>query len=391
MRLLPLIFVVIFIAGLVGAADNSGTIIDNVLLKLSLHQGESIDKIVTLTATEDSNFALTLENLKGASVADKQFSLTKGDTRNVVIHFDATGVAPEIYIGSVKIVDEKETNVLPVLFEVESQNTLFDVNVDIPPQYKDIPVGEKLISQVKVFDLTSGGTSSGQGPTRVVLEYVIYSLDGKIVSSQSEDAVVSVQTQLTKTFSFPEDIKTGDYVLVTLVKKDSSVGLASSLFTIHEATRGSLFSGGANSGIIYFLVGVIVFFLLFIFLFIYFVKDRDKMILELRNYHSEEMHKMEHFLAAQQRVLNEKGTVHLQDVQKEIHTKLKAVHERQERREREFRALEEKGDRNAMQHKLSEWKKEGYNTRLLEYKLKGLSENEMRTLLSEWKHRYGRI
>ena len=41
-----------------------------------------------------------------------------------------------------------------------------------------------------------------------------------------------------------------------------------------------------------------------------------------------------------------------------------------------------------MKKKLEEWKKKGYNTMALEYKLKDLSVNEMNNLLDKWKRKY---
>lgn len=381
---------ILFVAsGALAATGSSGFDVDNVLLKLSLHQGESSDKLITLTATEDSIFTLEVKGLQSVSLADTRFSLRKGESKNIAAHFDASALKPGIYIGSITITDQKEVNTLPVIFEVETPETLFDVNLDIPPQYKDIAVNEKLIAQVKVFDLTAGGTSKGQGPTRVDLQYTIYSLGGAIISSQSEDAVVSVQTQLTKTFSFPSDLHEGDYILVARVTTPTSFGISSSLFTIHAAASKSFFgSTSLDSGLLYFLIAILIFFLVFISLFIYFVRDRDKLVLELRNYHADEMQKMQRFLTAQQKVLEERGS-QMPDVHREVRAKLQALKETHVAREHELKKLQQRGDVRAMERKLSEWKHAGYNTRLLEYKLKGLSTEDMKRLLSEWKRQYG--
>lgn len=389
MKYLVIFFACLLLISPYVSAVNEGVNIDNVLIKLSLRQGESADKVITLTATEDSTFNIALENLKGVTISDKRFSLNNRDSKNVNVHFDSSSLKPGIYIGSVVIVDQKETNVLPVIFEVESDDSLFDTNVDVPPQYKDIEAGEKLISQVKVFDLTSGGTSNGQGPTRVSLEYTIYSLDGKVISRQTEDAVVSIQTQFTKTFSFPEDIAPGDYVLAAIVKKDNSYGVASSLFSIHESSGGLALDFGSSSTT-YLIIGILVFFVFFILLFIYFVRDRDKMLMALKDYHDDEMDKMRHFLAAQEKLLQEKNKARGNnlEVHEEIRHKLDNLKKKHLEQEKHLESLKSKGDFREMRRKLAEWKSKGYNTMAMEYKLKGLNEGDMHSLLSYWKKNY---
>lgn len=368
--------------------------LNNVLIKLTLQVGESSDKVFSVASPDGGEIKLELQGVRGASLDTRELSLAAGESKDVHIRFNAAGLQPQIYVGALKLSSPKETTLVPIIFEVESKEVLFDANADIAPSYKEVPADGAVIAQLKIFDLTSGGTSGGLRATKVDIDYYIYNLNGQLVSSQSEDVVISRQSQLTKTFSFPEDIEPGDYVLGVKVKYLSSIGLSTTLFTITSTTKKSFFNGlSFDASVLYFVVALLAFFLIVIFLFVYFVRDRDKLILELREYHDSEMRQLRSFLLEQARVIKTRkapAKSKAAEVRRQITTKLKDLEKRQRRREHEMRELEQKGETDIMRSRLNEWKKKGYDTHLLEYKLKGLSTKEMSHLLGQWKKKYAR-
>ncbi len=383
-----ILLVAVFMLALQGVSAAPDVEVNNVLLKLSLHQGETTDKIISVSSKAGGVFSLEFSGMTGVSVDQESFSLDAGQSKDIAVHFDARNLQPGIRIGVMNVRSEREAIVIPILFEVESPDTLFDVNLDIPPQYKEISAAEKLIAQVKFFDLTSGGTSAGLGPTRVDTDYYIYDSMGKIVSSQSENAVVDRQTQITKTFSFPSDLAPGEYVLGVSVRYRSSLGIATSAFTIIPPSS-SLFSFDfSNSIIFYFVIGLLVFVIVFLLLFIYIVRDRDKLILEMRRYHELEVGQLHKFLLAQEHVLRSRKEPVSPAVEHEVKEKIVQMKKKHAERERTLEKLRDQGDVEAMRRKMEEWKREGYNTELLEYRLKGLSTSDMQSILNQWKKKY---
>ena len=352
--------------------------VNNVLFKLTLHAGESAERIFSVSSKEGGTVNLELTGVRGASLEESSLFLNKGEVKDVPIKFNSLGLDPSVYVGSIKVISTKEAAIIPVILEVESRDVVFDVNIDIPPHYKEVPSDDKLIAQVKMFDLTSGGTTGGLGPTRVETDYLIYNLNGQLVSSQSEEVVVDRQVQITKTFSFPPDLAPGDYVLAVSIRYQNSLGISTSLL------EGLSF----DRTILYFVIALLAFFILVISLFIYFVRDRDKLILELRDYHEQEMKQLRGFLLEQEKAIKHKSGEIKPEVVKEINTKLQGLEKQQERRERELRVLHSRGERDVMSQKLHEWKKKGYDTSILEYKLKGLTTGEMKNILSNWKRKY---
>ena len=57
-------------------------------------------------------------------------------------------------------------------------------------------------------------------------------------------------------------------------------------------------------------------------------------------------------------------------------------------RTKKIEQLRKDGKVNDMKRQIQDWKKKGYSTLPLEYKVKGLSGGEMKKILSDWKAKY---
>jgi len=281
--------------------------ISSLLLKVSLKEGESVTKSFTVTSPEGSDYNLEVVSVPGVGLSENSFVLGEGEKKAIDVKFDGAGVGPAVYVGSIDISSLDEALSLPVILEVESKDIFFDANLDIPPVYTDIEPGGKVVAQVKIFDLTSGGgTSEGVddlGTVSVDLEYSVYDLQGNVLSSESERMVIDKQAQVTKTFSFPEKIDEGDYVMSVLVRYGSSVGISSQMFSISGLVMESPapFSGFGSTTLVFVLI--LAFTLGIVFLFVYILRDRDKFIADLRRYHSRELKTQKEFLMEQARFL----------------------------------------------------------------------------------------
>ncbi len=362
----------------------------SVLLKISLHEGDKTEKLISLSSDVGGQFNLNIEGVKGVSLGETDFVLKKGEQKQVSVKFDSGGLKPGVYVGSVRVVNEKDISNIPIIFEVESKDIFFDINLDIPPQYTSVEPGGKFIAQLKVFDLTSGGTTPGLGATNVKMNYFFYSLDGKVLSSEDENVVVDQSTRITKTMSLPADVSPGDYVFVSSAGYKSSLGVASQIITVTKPQKSFLSGGSSSRGgldltLILIVGGIVGFIILIIFLFVYLIHDRDKLILELRKYNSIELRRQQQFLLAQQKLLTQTGRVSRKEIKKEVKKKIVKLKEKHKEREIVFKKLEKAGNKEEMQRRLNEWKREGYNTMLLESKVKGMKEGDMKSIMAKWK------
>ena len=363
--------------------------VDSILLKLSVKQGDFVEKSFTISSERGGEFNVEVLNLEGVDISEHDFSLQKGESRKINAEFNSSSLSAGVYAGSIKITSENEISYLPVIFEVESEDIFFDVNLDIPPQYNEIAPGGKLLAQVKIFDLTGNG---GLGPSTVNLDYNVYRTDGSVLSSESESVVVASQLQISKTVSFPENAKEGDYVFAVVAKYKSSVGTSTRLFRIaQEKTNGNK-SLGLSSDFDWkffsILAVILIFFLGIIVVFIYLIKDRDKLVLELYKHNDSEMKRQRELLLAQEKFIRKKGLAKPAVIKREIKKKIKHLKARHKKRVKEFRKLRKKGDIKEMKRRLDEWKKRGYNTLALEYKLNALGSKDMKKLMNEWKKEY---
>ena len=127
---------------------------------------------------------------------------------------------------------------------------------------------------------------------------------------------------------------------------------------------------------------------MFLLFFVYIIHDRDRLVLELRNHNHSELSRHKALLIHQARIVKRKKRVNKKKIDKEVKEKIKKLKEKHKERIKEFKRLKEKGEVNAMRSKLNEWKKKKYNVEDLDYKLKGLSKDEMKKIMNKWKKKY---
>jgi hypothetical protein len=361
--------------------------VDNLLLKISSRVGQSTSQPIVISSDSGGQFSLEVIGLKGISLDATNFALLAGERKQVMVNFNSVGIEPGVYAGSIKISGPDKIYYLPVMFELESEDVFFDANLDIPSEYSEIAPGEKVVAQIKIFDLSSGGTSNGVGTQSINLEYRISDNLGNVIVSETESVVVSRENQITKTISFPKTAKEGDYFFSVIVKYKSSVGASSQLFRVKKASLSDL-SGESNLRFFVILGAIVIFFLIMILFFIYIMKDRDKFIVEMKKYNAWELKKQEEFLSAQARTVSRKKGVKAGEIQREIEQKISELREKQAARVEELKKLKRKGNVKEMKARVSEWKKKGYNTLTLDYKLKGLNVKEMKQIMDKWKKKY---
>lgn len=363
----------------------------SVLLKFSLNKGNSINKNISILSVSGGEIDLEIEGIQeGVSINQSNFILEKNEEREIEINFNTSSIEEGIYVGQVKISGGGEEEFIPIIFEVESKDVFFDGNLEIPSSYSEIFPGDKIIVQLNVFDLFSGGgIQEGLGSSSVDIEYNVHDLHGNTIISENENFVIDSKVLLSKTMIFPKEISTGQYVVSAIIRYKSSIGIATELFSISEKRSENLVNFDTdftNSTAILILIGFI--FLVLILFFVYIIRDRDRMVLELRGHNNKELSKHRIFLKSQARVAKRKKSSNKKKIDKEVREKIKKLKEKHKERIKEFKRLKKKGEINIMKRKLDEWKKKKYNVGDLDYKLKGLNTNEMKNIIGKWKKKY---
>ena len=360
-------------------SGDSGVGIDLSLIKMSVKQGDSVSKEVMLNGLDDSNVLLGVVNIPGTKVSEESLFLAAGESKNIRILVDAEDVYTGVYVGYLSIKSGDILQRVPIVLEVESEKKGFDINLNIPAIYSEVNPGDSVSLDIDVFDL--GNVSDGNESVNVEISYFVFRNDGTAIISETENRIVSHNSHFNKNILISDSLADGTYFVSAVIKHRIRVGVASSSFNVVKRVGGIKALSLSWAAALIFVIGLIGLFMLFFFLL---VRDRDKFILALRRYHDSELRKQKEFLLAQSRFLINKG-VPAKQVKTEIKSKVRALKAKQKAHMKELKSIGKSNNVNLMEKKVNEWKKRGYNTLLLESKLKDLSKKDMKSLISKWK------
>jgi len=378
--------ILIFCFSLILAEDLS---VDNLFVRVSIDEGEFLSRDLEITSGLGGEFDLVLLGLEGVSLDVSKIDLKSGETKRIEMFFDSRSIGRGVHVGNLKIFNLDQIYSLPIIFEIESKTAFFDLSLEIPTQYREISPGENILAQVKIFDLISGGVGEGLGPTSLNIEYFIYSLEGEVVKYQIEQVVLEKEAKIDRTIPIRKNLPEGDYALVVILNHLDSISTSSELFSVIEESKEKSESSGvfSNSNFIIILVVILLFFFGMMAFFIYLLRDRDKLFLELKKYNAGEIRTQNKILNAQAKVAKAKATskAQVQKIDEKVKEKRNKLKEKQTKRVKQFKVLKSKGNKNKMRDKLREWKRKGYNTSALEYKLGMLSKKEMEKIVGKWK------
>ena len=124
--------------------------------------------------------------------------------------------------GTAKLYLEKDNEKILIF---DSTKQLFDVNVEVLPDYKKILQGEELLIQIVLFNLR------GFGSADVNVKYSIKDPNGNLIAAQEEIVTVETQAKFVRKLLIPSDLKLGTYVAFVEVKTpDGLIGTSSDSF-----------------------------------------------------------------------------------------------------------------------------------------------------------------
>jgi len=113
-----------------------------------------------------------------------------------------------------------------VMLTLSPKKELFDVDVEIPPRYKEVSPGGEILVQLLLYNLERTGRVD------VVVEYGIEDMQGNEIISEDTTLAFEFQTSVVRRLDVPFDIRPGDYVLFARARYNGVVGAGSSLFRV---------------------------------------------------------------------------------------------------------------------------------------------------------------
>jgi hypothetical protein len=215
-------------------------IIDKEEIKVSLKQGQTKRKEFLIENVGTKKLKVNLENLKSQDffiISENSFELDVGETKKIFLDFIAReDVIPDLYLGKILLKTNEIEKEILIAIEIESKNSLFDVNIEIPREYLQVFPGGSLLATINLFNL------GGSKKVDVIVEYSIKNEEGFEIVSESDSIAVETQVSFIEEFEILENIPPGRYVLYIKVKYDNQIASGSSWFKVVGKEKKSLFS-----------------------------------------------------------------------------------------------------------------------------------------------------
>lgn len=356
-----MILVIILLAGNLNSKNSDSNFeLNTVLLKSVIEYGEDISSVIKITNVKnfEQEFSVRVNGLDGlVDLNDDNFVLNSGESKELIVSFydKELNYLPNVYVGELIVEGDLEIKKIPIILDVESKDVLFSTRLEVNPDYKSLKKGESMKVGVKIFNLNDSLTHS------IKISYIVKNLDSDIITSNVENiAVGGSEASFTKMISFPDDIKLGDYVFVVLLDDGKKITPSSFLFSIE---KDNLFVFNNNM----FVLFVFIFLFAILILVFYMVYERNKLFLELRKQHNQELNLIVKGIDKRKRskVLSVKSSSEKKKIgsvfnliKKKV---VKKINQKYKKRKSVFKKLIKHKKKNVMLKKLNEWKKQGFD------------------------------
>lgn len=325
------------------------------LLKLNIPlNGESINSIkITNYEKTEQNFKIYFHALDDiGSVDEGEFALGAGEKKEIKVYFRDNKNEVGVYVGQLIIETETARGEIPVILGIEDPNYAFAIIQSGVPKYDNVYPGGKLGIEVKVYDV------GNVVPPTVEAKYYIKNFDNEVILSDEVNLVVDGSK--TEIIDIPKTWLKEDYVFITEIDYKGTKSIAGYLFSVTEKTEGWL-----SGDIKFFVIVILVFVVGILALFVYFIKTRDDLLLQLKRQQSEELRKNLELFRGSRRELEKVKDVserkekigELEKVKKRIVVSIK---KKQRVQRKNFKVLKKQKRKEVMKTRLSAWKSKGY-------------------------------
>jgi|SRR3989344_3756889 len=360
---------------------------NSALIKVTSSTDISTVREIVLSGQEKGVYLVESPEKIGVFAEKSSISLERGGTQRINFIFNSLGISQGIYTGKIRIYNEKGEYLIPVIFEVQSKDVLFGLNLELSQKaYKSAP-GEKVLAEISVYDLTIGkGKPDGVGESRLEMNYSIKSFSGEEIFRESETVTVNNQAKFNREYKLSENMPNGEYILSVSASYLSSYSVSSRVFTVEKKSIEPENEGPGTPIVLIGLAALFVFFLLFGF-FIYTIRKRDSLILELSRQNESALRLEKKELALERDKLIKKGYSE-QKAHRYYQRGISALGEKYSKRMEKLKELRKNNRLDEMRKKLQSWKREGYDVHKFDNLVNDISTKEKKRMLSVWKAKY---
>lgn len=377
-----LIAILIILYGFSSKGEGFST--NTIFLKLNIPSGGEFVKDIKITNQEnrEQNFNLYFNDLEDfATIGDEEFTLEAGESRDIRIYFKDLKEEIGVYPGKLTIKTRTLKKEIPIILNIEDENSIFLISQTSIPKYSNVYPGGKFGIEIKIFNLQAHTLRN------IEVEYFVKNLDDDLLIEDSEDLIIGESFGTTKIIDIPKDIPYGDYVFITSVEYGGTKSATGHLFKISKKELGA-FSGDLK----FFVIAILIFVIGIMVLFIYFIKTRDQLLLQLKRQQSSELKRD---LKAIENYKEKIGK--LKDL-KERKRKIKALKRvrkritkttkaKQKRQTKELKILRKKGKKSDVRRTMQEWRRSGYKMPEVEKEVRKVSKSGIKKQVKDWKEK----
>ncbi|MBI4149089.1 hypothetical protein HY491_01450, partial [Candidatus Woesearchaeota archaeon] len=137
-------------------------------------------------------------------------------------------VSPDVYVGEITVIGGQSVKQVPVVIEVESEENLFDVNVEVLDKYKEVFPGEDILAKIQVFNLKETGRID------IDVEYTIRDSLGKIIVGERETLAIDTQVEFVRDIQLPRDAAAGPYVFAVKITRLGTTSVSTDAFEVRK-------------------------------------------------------------------------------------------------------------------------------------------------------------
>ncbi len=199
-------------------------------LSIKLNQGEIKEASLVIKNTGTSPLTINLGQDKLVDfikIDNSSFSLNPGESKNISFDFLATeSTVPNIYLGNIIITAGVISKEVIVAVDIESKQSLFDVQATIPNGYKTISPGNDIIADIALYNLGETGRIDAN------MNCIIEDSNGKVITNSSSTVAVETQASFTQVIKIPRGTPDGQYVLYVRVSYSGKIASSSVLFNV---------------------------------------------------------------------------------------------------------------------------------------------------------------
>ncbi|MBI2101997.1 hypothetical protein HYT53_05300 [Candidatus Woesearchaeota archaeon] len=216
--------------------------------QLTLGESRKVPITIKNTGNFTLDFSLEISTTISdfVSLSETSFSLVPAQEK--IVDATLTGKKIGSYFGSIDIAGDGIQKSIDVVIDIQSEQSLFDVKIDIPQAYKEVEPGKELKAQVTLLNI---------GPAKKVdvsITYLIKDKNGNAVHESSEILAVEKQVSFVKSFNMPENVQPGDYILTIEVRYQNSFAAKE-----EAVKKAAMYRTTVISGIVFAAIILIIF------------------------------------------------------------------------------------------------------------------------------------